>query len=72
MVKVSGSSSGKTLDYGLGGPGSIPSVGGVEILFHFFVFRLVLGSIQFPINKCRVLSSGVKAAERRNCHPTSS
>ena len=41
-----GGSSGKALGYGLDGPGSIPGVGGVEILLHSFVSRLVLGSTQ--------------------------
>ena len=44
-----GGSSGKALGYGLNGPGSIPGVGGVEILLHSFVSRLVLGSTQPPI-----------------------
>ena len=44
-----GGSSGKALGYGLDGPGSIPGVGEVEIFLHFFVPRLVLGSIQPPI-----------------------
>ena len=45
----SGSSSGKALDYGLDGPGSIPGVGGMEIFLHFFMSRLVLGSTQPPL-----------------------
>ena len=36
-----GSSSGKTLDYGLDGPSSIPGIEGVEISPHSFVSRLV-------------------------------
>ena len=36
-----GSSSGKTLDYGLDGPVSIPGIGRVEIFLHSFVFKLV-------------------------------
>ena len=44
-----GSSSGKALGCGLDGPGSIPGVGGVEILLHSFMSRLVLGSTQPPI-----------------------
>ena len=44
-----GGSSGKALSCGLDGPGSIPSVGGVEIFLHSFVSRLALGSTQPPI-----------------------
>ena len=44
-----GGSSGKALGYVLDGPGSIPVVGGVEMLLHSFVSRLVLGSTQPPI-----------------------
>ena len=43
------SSSGKVLNYGLDGLGSILGVGGVEIFLHSFVSRLVKGSIQPPI-----------------------
>ena len=42
-------SSGKALDYGLDGPGSIAGVGGVKIFLHSFVSRLALGSTQPPI-----------------------
>ena len=44
-----GSSIGKALGYGLDGPGSIPSVGRLEIFLHYIVCRLVLGSTQPPI-----------------------
>ena len=44
-----GGSRGEVLGYGLDGPGSIPGVGGVEILLNSFVSRLVLGSTQPPI-----------------------
>ena len=73
-VGESGSSTGKAFVYGQGGPGSIPGVGGVEIFLHFFVSRLVLGSIQLPVKwvDYRGLSPGIKAAERRTSHPTSS
>ena len=68
-----GGSSGKALGCGLDGPGSIPGVRGVEIFLHTFVSRLVLGSTQPPIkNEYRGISPGVKAAERRTSHPTSS
>ena len=40
---------GQVLSYGLDGLGLIPGVGGVEILLHSFVSRLVLGSTQPPI-----------------------
>ena len=49
MYLFPGGSSGKALSYGLDGPGSIPSVGGVEIFLRSFVSRLVLGSTQPPI-----------------------
>ena len=45
----SGSSSGKVLDYGLDGLGSIPGVRGVEIFLRSFVSGLVLGSTEPPI-----------------------
>ena len=48
-----GSSSGKALGYGLDGPGSIPSVGGVENFLRSFVFRQALRSTQPPINEYR-------------------
>ena len=63
---------GKMLGYGLDGPHSIPGVGGVEIFLHSFVSRLALGSTKPPINEYRGISLGVKAAERRTSHPTSS
>ena len=44
-----GSSSGKTLSYGLDDPGLILGVGGVEIFLRSFVSRLVLGSTRPPI-----------------------
>ena len=44
-----GSSSGKAFGCGLDGPGSIQSVGGVEIYLRSFMSRLVLGSTQPPI-----------------------
>ena len=46
-----GSSSGKVLDSGLDGTGSIPGVGGLEIFLHSFVSRLVLGTTQPPIER---------------------
>ena len=49
LVSGPGSSSGKTLGYGLDGPGSILGVGGVEIFLRSFVSRLVLRSTQSPI-----------------------
>ena len=45
----SGSSSGKALGYGRDDPGSNPGVGGVKIVLHSFVSRLVPGSTQPPI-----------------------
>ena len=60
------------LGYGLDGPGSIPGVGVVEIFLHSFVSRLALGSTQPPIKCVPGNFSGVKAAERRTSHPTSS
>ena len=57
----------------LDGPGSITGVGGgVEIFLHSFVSRLALGCTQPPINEYRIISLGVKAAERSTSHPTSS
>ena len=67
-----GGASGKALRYGLDGPGSIPGAGGMEIFLHSFVSRLVLGSTQPPIKSVPGNFSGVKAAERRTSHPTSS
>ena len=67
-----GSSSGKSLGYGLDGPDSIPTIGGLEIFLHSFVSRLALGSTQSPVKLVSGLSPGVKVAEPRVSHPTSS
>ena len=60
-----GGSNGKALGYGLESPGSIPGVGGVEILLHFFVSRLVLGTTQPPINEHREISPGDFSGSKR-------
>ena len=62
----------KALDYELDGPGSLPGVGGLEIILHSLVSRLVLGSTQPPIKLISELSPVVKAVECRTSHPTSS
>ena len=64
-LSLPGSSSGKVLGYRLGGPGSIPGVGEVEIFLHTFVSRLVLGSTQPPIKWVPRAFPGIKAVERR-------
>ena len=43
-----GGLSGKALGYGLDGPGFMTGFGGVEILLHSFVSKLVMGSTQPP------------------------
>ena len=71
--RACGSSSGKVFGHEMDIPGSIPGVEWVEIFLHSFVSRLVLGSSQPPI-RCVPggLCPGVKVAEHRTSHPTSS
>ena len=61
-------SSGKVLGYGLDDPVSIPGDGLVKIFLQFFVSRLFLRSTQPPVK----LVPGLKMAEHRASHPTSS
>ena len=57
---MSDSSSGKALVCVLGGPGSIPGVGGVEIFLQSFVSRL--GSTQTPV---KMSTGGSPRGQRR-------
>ena len=67
-----GGSSGKALGYGLDGPGSIPGVGGGGDFSSLLRVQTGPGVHSTSYKMSTGGFPGVKAAERRTSHPTSS